>query len=57
MKRRNMATQIEAPKDVLIQFRVPEKVAYGLRIVAAKEKFSTLAKYLKHVANELAAKQ
>lgn len=57
MKRRNMATQTEAPKDVLIQFRVPEKVAYGLRIVAAKEKFSTLAKYLKHVANELAAKQ
>ena len=54
MKNTKMKTKIPPAKEVLIQFRVPEGVAYGLRVVAAKEKFSTLSRYLKSVCEKIA---
>jgi hypothetical protein len=54
MKTKPMKTKIPPAKEVLIQFRVPEGVAYGLRVVAAKEKFSTLSRYLKSVCEKIA---
>lgn len=57
MKSKTMTAQTTSPKEVLIQFKVPEDVAFLLRISAAKEKFSSLAKFMNHVALEIVAKQ
>lgn len=57
MKSKQMTTQTPQPKGILIQFRVPDSVAYKLRVAAAKQNFSTLAKYMKHLSAEIAAKQ
>lgn len=58
MKKKQMqTTQIETPKEILVQFRIPEEVAMELRVLAARNRFSTLTGFMKHTVKELVSKQ